>query len=54
MPIVTLTNVSKTYPPRTREGSEVVAVDDVSLEIEKATSSASSDTRVPASPRSCG
>ncbi|PRA79445.1 methionine ABC transporter ATP-binding protein [Microbacterium sp. MYb66] len=35
MPIVTLTNVSKTYPSRTREGSEVVAVDDVTLEIEK-------------------
>ncbi|MGW9158690.1 MULTISPECIES: methionine ABC transporter ATP-binding protein [unclassified Microbacterium] len=35
MPIVTLTNVSKTYPSRTRDGSEVVAVDDVTLEIEK-------------------
>lgn len=35
MPIVTLTNVSKTYPPRTRDGAEVVAVDDVSLSIEK-------------------
>ena len=35
MPIVTLTNVSKTYPSRTREGAEVVAVDDVSLSIEK-------------------
>ena len=35
MPIVTLTNVSKTYPSRTRDGAEVVAVDDVSLSIEK-------------------
>ncbi|QEA30225.1 methionine ABC transporter ATP-binding protein [Microbacterium sp. CBA3102] len=35
MSIVTLTNVSKTYPPRSREGAEVVAVDDVSLSIEK-------------------
>lgn len=35
MPIVTLTNVSKKYPSRTREGSEVVAVDDVTLSIEK-------------------
>lgn len=35
MPIVTLTNVSKTYPSRTRDESEVVAVDDVSLSIEK-------------------
>ncbi|MGO4489612.1 methionine ABC transporter ATP-binding protein [Microbacterium sp. 2RAF4] len=35
MPIVTLTNVSKTYPSRNREGAEVVAVDDVSLSIEK-------------------
>ena len=35
MSIVTLTNVSKTYPSRTREGAEVVAVDDVSLSIEK-------------------
>ena len=35
MPIVTLTNVSKTYPSRTREGAEVVAVDDVTLSIDK-------------------
>ncbi|MFJ2544471.1 methionine ABC transporter ATP-binding protein [Microbacterium sp. NPDC087589] len=35
MPIVTLTNVSKNYPSRTREESEVVAVDDVTLSIEK-------------------
>ena len=35
MPIVTLTNVSKTYPSRTRSESEVVAVDDVTLSIEK-------------------
>ncbi|WP_447647904.1 methionine ABC transporter ATP-binding protein [Microbacterium forte] len=35
MPIVTLTNVSKTYPSRTRDESEVVAVDDVTLSIEK-------------------
>jgi len=35
MPIVTLTNVSKTYPSRTREDAEVVAVDDVTLSIEK-------------------
>ena len=35
MPIVTLTNVSKTYPSRTPGEPEVVAVDDVSLSIEK-------------------
>ncbi|MER7445739.1 methionine ABC transporter ATP-binding protein [Microbacterium sp. NPDC097977] len=35
MPIVTLTNVSKTYPSRTRDDAEVVAVDDVTLSIEK-------------------
>ena len=35
MPIVTLTNVSKSYPPRTRDESEVVAVDDITLSIEK-------------------
>ncbi|MBC6496199.1 methionine ABC transporter ATP-binding protein [Microbacterium sp. 4-7] len=35
MPIVTLTNVSKTYPSHTRDESEVVAVDDVTLSIEK-------------------
>ncbi|QNA93115.1 MULTISPECIES: methionine ABC transporter ATP-binding protein [unclassified Microbacterium] len=35
MPIVTLTNVSKTYPSRTRGESEIVAVDDVTLSIEK-------------------
>ena len=35
MPIVTLTNVSKTYPSRTEGESEVKAVDDVSLTIEK-------------------
>lgn len=35
MPIVTLKNVSKTYPSRTRDESEIVAVDDVSLSIEK-------------------
>ncbi|WP_226531661.1 methionine ABC transporter ATP-binding protein [Microbacterium paraoxydans] len=35
MPIVTLTNVSKTYPSRTRGDAEIVAVDDVTLSIEK-------------------
>ena len=35
MPIVSLTNVSKTYPSRVPGDAEVVAVDDVSLEIEK-------------------
>lgn len=35
MPIVTLTNVAKTYPSRTRDGAEIVAVDDVTLSIEK-------------------
>lgn len=35
MPIVTLTNVSKTYPPTQKGGAEVTAVDDVSLEIER-------------------
>ncbi|WP_337003868.1 MULTISPECIES: methionine ABC transporter ATP-binding protein [unclassified Microbacterium] len=35
MPIVTLTNVSKSYPPRTAGESEIVAVDDVTLSIEK-------------------
>ena len=35
MPIVSLTNVSKTYPSRTPEDGEIVAVDDVTLEIEK-------------------
>ncbi|MEU4017330.1 methionine ABC transporter ATP-binding protein [Microbacterium sp. NPDC028030] len=35
MPIVTLTNVSKTYPSRTRDDAEIVAVDDVTLSIEK-------------------
>lgn len=35
MPIVSLTNVSKTYPSRQSDGSEVVAVDDVTLSIEK-------------------
>ncbi|CAH0155858.1 methionine ABC transporter ATP-binding protein [Microbacterium foliorum] len=35
MSIVTLTNVSKTYPSRTRDDAEVVAVDDVTLSIEK-------------------
>ncbi|GAA5150303.1 methionine ABC transporter ATP-binding protein [Microbacterium pseudoresistens] len=35
MPIVTLTNVTKAYPPADRGGEEVVAVDDVSLDIDK-------------------
>ncbi|MGN7947615.1 methionine ABC transporter ATP-binding protein [Microbacterium sp. 22215] len=35
MPIVSLTNVSKAYPSRTRDDAEVVAVDDVTLSIEK-------------------
>ncbi|ALX67342.1 methionine ABC transporter ATP-binding protein [Microbacterium sp. XT11] len=35
MPIVTLTNVSKTYPSPTPGGDPVTAVDDVSLTIEK-------------------
>jgi D-methionine transport system ATP-binding protein len=35
MPIVTLANVTKTYPSRNREDAEVVAVDDVTLHIEK-------------------
>ena len=35
MPIVTLENVSKAYPPQGRDAQPVVAVDDVSLSIEK-------------------
>ncbi|MFS0895672.1 methionine ABC transporter ATP-binding protein [Microbacterium sp. 179-I 3D3 NHS] len=35
MPIVTLTNVTKTYASRTRGDAEIVAVDDVSLSIDK-------------------
>ncbi|MBP3978973.1 methionine ABC transporter ATP-binding protein [Microbacterium sp. BLY] len=35
MPIVTLTNVSKTYPARNRGDREIVAVDDVTLSIDK-------------------
>lgn len=35
MPIVTLSNVSKTYPSPNSGGQEMVAVDDVTLEIEK-------------------
>jgi len=35
MPIVSLTNVSKAYPSRTPGDGEIVAVDDVTLEIEK-------------------
>ncbi len=35
MPIVSLTNVSKAYPSRTPGDGEVVAVDDVTLSIEK-------------------
>lgn len=35
MPIVTLANVSKTYPPTSKGASDVIAVDDVSLEIEQ-------------------
>lgn len=35
MPIVTLTNVSKTYPARDRGDREIVAVDDVTLSIDK-------------------
>lgn len=35
MPIVSLTNVSKAYPSRTPGDGDIVAVDDVTLEIEK-------------------
>ncbi|MFB4353577.1 methionine ABC transporter ATP-binding protein [Microbacterium sp. LS_15] len=35
MPIVSLTNVSKAYPSRTSRDAEIVAVDDVTLDIEK-------------------
>ncbi|WP_312169433.1 methionine ABC transporter ATP-binding protein [Microbacterium sp.] len=35
MPIVSLTNVSKAYPSRTPGDGEIVAVDDVTLDIEK-------------------
>ncbi|WP_101844662.1 methionine ABC transporter ATP-binding protein [Zhihengliuella sp. ISTPL4] len=35
MPIVSLTNVSKTYPARTHGDREIVAVDDVTLSIDK-------------------
>ncbi|CAI7674608.1 unnamed protein product, partial [Penicillium discolor] len=35
MPIVTLTNVSKTYPSRSQGDREIVAVDDVTLSIDK-------------------
>lgn len=35
MSIVSLRSVTKTYPPTGRDGHEVVAVDDVSLEIDK-------------------
>ena len=35
MPIVSLSSVTKTYPPTGRDTAEVVAVDDVSLDIEK-------------------
>ena len=35
MPIVTLENVSKSYPPPTRDARPVVAVEDVSLSIEQ-------------------
>ncbi|MCI1019460.1 methionine ABC transporter ATP-binding protein [Microbacterium sp. C5A9] len=35
MPIVSLTNVSKAYPARTPGDGEIVAVDDVTLDIEK-------------------
>ncbi|AZH79235.1 methionine ABC transporter ATP-binding protein [Microbacterium sp. Y-01] len=35
MPIVTLTNVSKTYPARAHGDREIVAVDDVTLSIDK-------------------
>ena len=34
MALVSLTNVTKTYPPAERGGAPVVAVDDVSLDIE--------------------
>ena len=34
MALVSLTNVSKTYPPAERGGAQVVAVDDVTLDIE--------------------
>lgn len=35
MAIVTLTNASRHYPARTAGGDDVVAVDNVSLDIEK-------------------
>ncbi|MCC2030103.1 methionine ABC transporter ATP-binding protein [Microbacterium tenebrionis] len=35
MPIVTLENVSKTYPPASRDAQPTIAVDDVSLQVEK-------------------
>ncbi|WP_460797512.1 methionine ABC transporter ATP-binding protein [Microbacterium sp. GXF0217] len=35
MPIVSLTNVSKRYPPTSREADPVIAVDDVTLDIER-------------------
>ena len=35
MPIVTLENVSKAYPPSSRDAQPTVAVDDVSLQVEK-------------------
>ncbi|MBS1698866.1 MAG: methionine ABC transporter ATP-binding protein [Actinobacteria bacterium] len=35
MPIVSLQGVTKTYPPTTRDGAPVVAVDDVTLDIEQ-------------------
>ena len=33
MPIVSLQGVTKSYPPTSRDGAPVVAVDDVSLDI---------------------
>jgi len=35
MPLITLSHVSKAYPPRSKGGAPTVAVDDVSLEIEE-------------------
>lgn len=35
MPVIQLSNVSKTYPPRTKGDGALLALDDVSLEIEK-------------------
>ena len=34
MPVVSLRDVSKVYPPTTKDGSPVVAIDNVSLDVE--------------------